>query len=333
MASFQKRSGAWRAVIRKKGFPTQTATFDTKSEAQAWAADIETAMTRGRFRALDEAERTTLTQAMDRFEREVLSSLRSRTYPSHLKRIKQHLGRQPLAALTPSLIAQYRDACIAEGLSHQTVKHDLNFISRMFNTALMDWFIALPYGNPVAQIRKPALPAGRERRVSEQEETALLEAADRYGGNIAPIIRFALATAMRRGELAAMKWTHVDMQRRVLTIPLSKNGERRYIPLSKAAMAALNSMPRRLDGTVWGMHYDAITKAFVRIRDRSIKANPSLQGLRFHDLRHEATSRLFERGLSIADVGSITGHKDWKMLRRYTHLRPDDLAKKLDALG
>lgn len=95
----------------------------------------------------------------------------------------------------------------------------------------------------------------------------------------------------------------------------------------------MNSVPRRLDGAVWGMYYDAITKAFVRIRDRSIKAHPSLRGLRFHDLRHEATSRLFEKGLNIADVGAITGHKDWKMLRRYTHLRPDDLAKKLDALG
>jgi len=84
----------------------------------------------------------------------------------------------------------------------------------MFNTALMDWFIALPCGNPLAQILKPALPpAGRERRVSEEEEAVLLEAAGVYGGNIGPIIRFALETAMRRGELAAMHWTHVAVKR------------------------------------------------------------------------------------------------------------------------
>ncbi len=129
---------------------------------------------------------------------------------------------------------------------------------------------------------------------------------------------------MRRGEIAAMKWEHVDLKTRTLTIPETKTGEPRRIPLSSRAVAVLKSLPRRIDGYVFGMRKDSITQAFDRACKRA-----GIEDLRYHDLRHEATSRLFERGLNPMEVAAITGHKTLQMLKRYTHLRAEDLVAKL----
>ncbi len=147
---------------------------------------------------------------------------------------------------------------------------------------------------------------------------------------------------MCRGEIAAMKWEHVDRATKVLRVPETKTGEPRKVPLSTRALKVLDGLPRRIDGYVWGMRPDSITQAFERAckaarkkyeaecEERGEKPEPRLfRDLRFHDLRHEATSRLFEKGLNPMEVSAITGHKTLQMLKRYTHLRAEDLAKRL----
>ncbi|MCP3881843.1 MAG: site-specific integrase, partial [Sulfitobacter sp.] len=105
----------------------------------------------------------------------------------------------------------------------------------------------------------------------------------------------------------------------------TKNGESRTVPLSSTAVQVLDSIPRSFNGEVFpGLTSEAIKRSYIRARRRA-----GIEGLRFHDLRHEATTRLFENGLNIMEVASITGHKDLRMLRRYTHLKAEDLAKKL----
>jgi integrase len=122
-----------------------------------------------------------------------------------------------------------------------------------------------------------------------------------------------------------MTWEHINLARRTWHIPHTKNGTPRTVPLSSRAVETLQELPRRIDGGVWALQRaDGITQAFDRIRQQA-----GINGLNFHDLRHEATSRLFEKGLNIMEVASITGHKDLKMLKRYTHLRAEDLATKL----
>ena len=96
------------------------------------------------------------------------------------------------------------------------------------------------------------------------------------------------------------------------------------MPLSSRALTVLTHLPRRVDGKVWGMRADSITQAFERACSRA-----SIENLRFHDLRHEAASRLFEKGLNPMQVAAITGHKTLQMLKRYTHLKAEDLAKML----
>ena len=139
-----------------------------------------------------------------------------------------------------------------------------------------------------------------------------------------------------------MTWGQVNLKRRTVTLPETKNGEKRIVPLSSEAVRILAGIPRRIDGNVWGMEPDSITQAFIRAlsRARAIyekdceekgeKPDDSfLADLTFHDFRHEATSRLFEKGLNPMQVAAITGHKTLQMLKRYTHLKAEDLAELL----
>ncbi|MHB1567263.1 MAG: site-specific integrase [Acidiferrobacter sp.] len=178
--------------------------------------------------------------------------------------------------------------------------------------------------NPVPRVSIPRVANARTRRLIGDELPRLLTAAQSYGGEIGPLIIWAIETAMRRGEIAAMRWEHLDRRARVLLIPETKTGTPRRVPLSVAALAVLDGLPRHLDGRVWGLRPDSISQAFERV----CKA-VGIEGLTFHDLRHEATSRLFEKGLNPMEVAAITGHKTLQMLKRYTHLRAEDLVGRL----
>ena len=186
--------------------------------------------------------------------------------------------------------------------------------------------------NPVKDIKVPADNKARDRRLQssrdskQSEEVRLLEACrEARNHSLLPIVRLALETAMRQGELITLRWEHVNLARRIAHLPDTKNGEARTVPLSTTATEVLRALPRSLNGQVFpGLTSEAVKRAFARAVCRA-----GITDLHFHDLRHEATSRLFERGLNIMEVASITGHKDLRMLRRYTHLRAEDLAKKL----
>jgi integrase len=167
------------------------------------------------------------------------------------------------------------------------------------------------------------MPAGRERRLALGEIERLVTALkDSPAGKAAVLL--ALESGMRRGELANLRWEHVDLRQSILHIPQTKTGYPRTIPLSTCAVSVLKGLPRQLAGSVLNMKQDSITQAFVRACARA-----NLIDLRFHDLRHEATSRLFEKGLNTMQVATVTGHRTLEMLKRYTHLRASDLVAKL----
>jgi integrase len=259
-----------------------------------------------------------------RYQNEILPTKRSqRPVTYQIKLISQAIGGYSLSALTSSKIASFRDDRLKQ-VSPQTVRKDLSLLQRVFNVAIKEWGIAFPHGNPVMQITMPKNPEGRDRRLEGDEESKML---DQLADNLVmlSIFKFAIETAMRRGELVNMRWEHIDLEKRVLKIPITKSDFSRKIPLTPLALQVLTNFPRRADGKVWGVEADSITQAFDRACKRA-----DIQNLHFHDLRHEATSRFFEKGFNIMEVASITGHKDLKMLKRYTHLRAEDLAKKFD---
>lgn len=325
MATIEKRGNSqWRAKVRKKGFSSLTKTFSKKALAERWARDVESSMDKGIFIDHREADQTTLSDILDRYEREVLPTKKSqKPVKFQIKLIKTMIGDYSLSRLNTSIIAKFRDTRAKE-VSGETIRKDLLLIRRVIHAAIVDWGIQLPNGNPVAAIRLPTPSKARERRLVTGEEKKLLKAAKEYGGHIHNLILFAIETSMRRGEIMNMKWSDINFDKNTLYIDETKTDSPRTIPLSNAAMDVLKKEVRNIDGFIWNIQPNSITQAFRRICKKA-----EIEDLRFHDLRHEATSRLFEKGFNIMEVSSITGHKDLKMLKRYTHLKAEDLVNRL----
>ena len=347
MATFVQRKGpngrrVWQALVRRRGYPQQTRTFDSKGKAEVWAAGIESEMGRGVFVSRVEAEGTTLTEALGRYALEVSRKKKSGAREAYTIRVWQEsaLGPRALASIRGKDIAQAVRAFEARGLAPNTIRIYLALLSHLFNIARTAWGME-SLTNPVDLIKgqRPKIPGGRTRRLVDDEQARLLAAAHTYGGEIGPLITWAIETAMRRGEIAAMRWEHLDWNDRVLLIPETKTGTPRQVPLSTVALEILSQrdplrgdgLPKRMghtahnvDGRIWSMRPDSISQAFERVCQVA-----GIEGLTFHDLRHEATSRLFEKGLNPMEVAAITGHKTLQMLKRYTHLKAKDLVGRL----
>ena len=328
MASLRQRPGpagrrVWQVRIKRKGYPEAARTFDLKTEAEAWARQIESEMDRGVFVSRAEAEGTTLAEALARYRRDVTPAKKGASIERfRLDRWAAHdYARRSLASIRGKDIADYIEERRQDGAAPATIHKEINLLSHLFNTARTAWGME-SLTNPVDLVKgqRPKTPPGRDRRLVDDELPRLQSAASAYGGEIGPLITWAIETAMRRGEIAAMRWDHLDRKARVLLIPETKTGTPRRVPLSTAALGVLDQIPRRLDGRVWGMRPDSISQAFERVCKAA-----GIEGLTFHDLRHEATSRLFEKGLNPMQVAAITGHKTLQMLKRYTHLRAEDL--------
>lgn len=130
---------------------------------------------------------------------------------------------------------------------------------------------------------------------------------------------------MRRGEILGLQWSNVNLERRVALLAVTKNGESRGLPLSSRAVAILRALPVSPNDRVFG----DLTKEALKESFKHAVRRAGIAGLRLHDLRHEATSRFFEKGLNVMEVASVTGHKTLQMLKRYTHLNVVDLAARL----
>ena len=184
--------------------------------------------------------------------------------------------------------------------------------------------------NPLKNIRKPSGSRERDRRLREGEFDLLVDALGKSDNTwVLPAFRLAIETSLRQGMLFALRWDWIDLTRQVVWIPADyrsrgNKGVPAALPLSKAAVRVLESLPRSLDGRVLPTTQNAVVCVWKKTLRRL-----EIKDLRWHDLRHEAASRLFEKGLNPMEVASITGHKNLNMLRRYTHLQPDALAQKL----
>lgn len=354
MATFEQReSGWWQAKVRRKGHPKQSKTFPSMADAEKWARDVESKMDRGVFVSLVEAESTTLYDALDRYKREVSATKKGCEQEKYrIQSWRGHpLAARSLASLRGADFAKYRDERLFVGAAAATVRLDLALISHVFTIAAKEWNI--PVQNPVANIRLPRQNNARERRLSEEEVHHILAAVDDPGDatrakerdrrNIymPALVRVAIETAMRQGEMLALSWENVDLSSRVAKLPDTKNGTVRYVPLSPAAVEAFKRLPRAISGRVFATTASAVKQSWTRAVSRAqrnyladCKTNGQepvagfLDELTFHDLRHEATSRLAEK-LALHELMKVTGHKDTRMLARYYHPRAEDLARKL----
>lgn len=328
MATYRQRpSGRWEAIIRVRGYPRRAKSgFANKTQARRWAEREEVAMRTGVWVDRARAEQVTLADLLTRYGNEVSPHKRGHAAETlRLKCLHRHpLAMRIVATLRPEDIAAYVTERLATGRKGSTVNRDIALLHHIFSIARKRWGIMIP--NPCDDIERPKNPPGRHRRLEPGEEETLL-AACRAARNrwVEPMVILALETAMRRGELLAMRWADIDRQARYVNLPQTKNGHPRDVPLSPRALGTLDALPRSLDGRVFPLTLNAWRCAWRRTRDRS-----GLPDFRYHDLRHEATSRFFERGdLGVMEVASITGHRDLRMLSRYTHPRAQDIARKL----
>ena len=324
MATFEERSGSYRAIIRRKGYPVQKKTFKRKADAQKWARSVENEMDRGIFVSRNEAESTTLNELLDRYANEI--SEKKKGVIKELSIIKifkeTDLAKMYIAAIQGKDLAKYRDKLISENLSGSTIKRRFSLLQNLYNVAIKEWSIS-GIENQVQKITIKANENERNRRLNNDEEERLLKTALEYNTNIYNIIIFALETAMRRSEITALKWNDIDLENCIIKIRTSKNGFSRTIPMSIKCKEVLNSLTVE-DNKVFNIRNDSITQAFSRICDRA-----NIKDLRFHDLRHEAVSRLFEKNFNIMEAASVSGHKDLRMLKRYTHLKAENLVEKM----
>ena len=326
MATFRKRGPyQWQAQVRKKGQPLQTKTFETRAEAEQWARAIEVEMDKGMFVSRAEAESTTLKELLERYLAEITPPKKGAASETNRLRalMRLPLARRYVAGIRGMNIARFRDERLRK-VTPSTVKRDLVLLGHVFEVARKEWGIYVH--NPVRDIKLPSENRPQDRRLQDGEEARLLDASEQARNPwLLPIVQLALETAMRQGELIRLRWEHIDLNRRTAHLPDTKNGESRTVPLSTLAIRVLRTLPRSLHGQVFpGVTTEAIKRAYIRAVRRAC-----IENLRFHDLRHEATTRLFEKGLNIMEVASVTGHKDLRMLRRYTHLKAEDLARKL----
>ena len=300
-------------------------------------------MVRGVFIQRAPSERLTFNDAIDRYLKEVSitkSKFTQRGETCKAKQLKAKLGKYSLAAITPDLVAEYRDGRLEEGKKNNTVRLELALLGHLFTVAIQEWRIGLAY-NPVANIRKPSPGAGRDRRLSAEEETKLMDAVNKYSNPMLGwIVRAALATGMRSSEVVTLRRSQVDLKRGVISLTHTKNGSARTVPLmpeaKKVFKEALENPVRPIDCELLFFGEPGRDKktrspyAFNKVWGK-IKSDLGLADLHFHDLRHEAVSRLVEAGFSDLQVVAISGHKSMQMAKLYTHLRAADLVDELDA--
>jgi len=275
-----------------------------------------------------------LRDGLERYRAEV--SVLKKGYAQEKYRIET-ISRSFLGAIAPRAvtsvdIASYRDLRLAainsrtgQPLTTSTVRLEMSLLSNFFDIARIEW--GLCELNPVSNVRKPRSPPGRDRRLTAREERLITRYAHNHRNkDLYSIIEIALQTAMRQGEILTLRWEHVNLKSRIAHLPETKNGSKRDVPLSVKARDALIRMGVRTEGRIFGYTAHGLKSTW-----RFMLEKLSIQDLHFHDLRHEAISRLFELGsLDVMEVASISGHRSLAMLKRYTHLKAQRLVRKLE---
>ncbi|MDL2283867.1 site-specific integrase [Oxalobacter sp. OttesenSCG-928-P03] len=345
MATFVKtKSDTWKALVRKQGWPTVSKTFRIKRDAMDWARSTEDEMVRGTFILRTQSERITFSKAINRYLAEISPTKKPQTQKSEqvsARHLTSFFGKYSLAAISSELVAAYRDKRIADGLANNTIRIELALLSHLYTTAIREWGMGLTV-NPVSNIRKPSPGAGRNRRLAIHEQEKLLAAVDAHSNPMLGwIVRIAIETGMRQSEITGIRCSQVDLERRLARLADTKNNTSRIVPLTRAAtdvfkIAIANpTRPAETDLVFFGEPGRDGKRRPYEFKKAwgDIKKNLGIEDLRFHDLRHEAVSRLVEAGLSDQEVASISGHKSMQMLRRYTHLRAEDLVEKLDRIS
>lgn len=321
----------YRARVRLKGHPERSQTFERKSDARDWARQIEADLKRGRYVPTSEAARRTVAEMVDRYTTQSLPrrarNRDSRKSVALLSWWKSKIGAVAVANVTPALIAEHRDELLNEKTrfgrqrAPATVNRYLAAISACFREAMREWHWIEQ--TPMAAVGRGAESPGVVRFLSDDERVRLLRATAAHDARwLHPLVLLALATGARRGELLGLRWADVDLERGVITLHVTKNRERRAIPVAGGALSALRAWAAaRVDGAEFVFPGATPGKPLaIDAAWRDALAAAELAEFRFHDLRHSAASYLAMSGATAPEIAAVLGHKTLQMVKRYAHL-------------
>jgi len=365
MANINKRIAGdggvrYQARVRLKGFPEQAATFERITDAKRWVQDTEAAIRDGRHFKTSEAKRHTLGDMVDRYVRDVMPTKpkSAKAQTRQLNWWKSRIGAYTLADVTPSLLAECRDK-LASGMledgsmareiknptgkskalpieprSPSTVLRYLAAISHAYTIAMKEW--GWVDSNPVMKVTKPKQPQGRVRFLSDGEREALLREC-KAGNNpdLYLAVVLALSTGARQMEVMSLRWDQVDLNRKVITLYETKNGEIRALPLVHHAFELMKERAkvRRIDTHLVFPGANADKPILLRTPFDKAMARAGILNFRWHDLRHSCASYLAMNGASLAEIAEVLGHKTLQMVKRYAHLSHAHTSKVVESMN
>ena len=329
MACIEKRGSVWRVRVTRKGFRRESATFIRKAEALAWASKRETEINAGRRGQIIPH---TVKEALERYRDTVAITHRGAQWERvRLNKFARDFPfrHRLLAEVTTDDIAAWRDTAL-QTLKPASVRREMGLLRLVFEACRREWRWLRE--NPMDGVRRPLPGPARNRLFSDAEVTAICNrlGSDGAAGKVALALRFALETGLRAGEICSLTWGDVNAPLAFLTLPRTKNGDARDVPLSKAALGILTSVStptiREQNGSelVFALTTGTLDTLFRRARDAE-----GIQGLHFHDARATAITRLSAK-LDILELARMVGHRDLKSLMTYYRATATELAKRLD---
>ncbi len=334
MAIIQERKSAdgkikYRALVRLKGFPPQSATFERKTDAKKWAQDTESAIRDGRYFKTAEAKKHTVSELIERYSTKVLpqKTKNIQSQKNHLQWWNKRIGHYLLSDVSTALISQCRDELL-DGViagdkkrSPSTVNRYMTTMAYVMNIALKEWeWIEI---NPFSRIKKQREPRGRVRFLDDDERERLLEACKVSDNKfLYPIVVLAISTGMRQGEILSLKWKDIDLERSQLVLHETKNNERRVVPIVGFAYKVIKDLSkvRKIDSQLVFPGPSPEKPIHIRHAWDAAINKAGIHDFRFHDLRHTTASYLAMNGATLAEIAEVLGHKTLQMVKRYAHL-------------
>lgn len=324
-------STSFHAEVRLRGYPSQRSSFRTKSLAKKWIQDVESGIRDGRHFKTVESKRHTVGEMIDRFINQWLPKFpgRQKKQTSLLLWWKERIGHLLLSDLTSSVIAECRDQLLIEITkrgrlrSTSTTNRYLSALSKNLSVAVNEW--GWIDDTPIRKVSKPAEGKGRERYLSREERKRLLEECKNSRNlNLFPIVSIAILTGMRFGEIANLRWGNLDFEQGIITLLQTKNGEIRYVPLTKEAEKIFKESPsfgNSQQSLIFPPSNNTRAQKVISIREAFEAAlkRAEIDNFRFHDLRHTAASYMAMSGATQGELMAILGHRTPLQTKRYAH--------------
>ena len=321
-----KNQKRYKVRVDYKGKRVSTKTFVKRTDAVLYERNALSELQKTGY-IVDHSAQALMTfhDALEKYKNEISVHKKGHVQEASRIRILQahKLSGTTLIKIRSSDIASFIKDRQSIGNKPSTIQKYIAVIQHLFNIARKEWGME-SLENPCFNVTKPKINNARDRKLEPGEEAILLQAL-RHSGNscIESMAIIAIETAMRKSEILNLRWEHLNLQKRTAFLPITKNGSSRTVPLSSRAIDVFKMIPRSISGKVFLTTHDATRTAFIK----AVKG-AGLVNLHFHDLRHEATSRL-ANVFSVLELAKVTGHKDTKMLMRYYHPDAEALASKL----